>query len=243
MNTSQRSEMRPDVPAMRFERKSIISRSQYVALRTICGSMMQKDAHTDETGSYIVNSLYFDTPARRDFMDNEMGAWRRRKIRLRSYAQTGGESIFRLEEKFRDGEVTGKRSVVLTPAQANAVSVGDYGCLLGAGETAERFYTLLCAELYRPVLCVQYHREAYLDTVSGLRVTFDTDVRFGSPHHFGHEQTLFANDAGVDEVVLEIKYSAAVPAWLTSAMQRAGCVIGAKSKYADGMRAYFDVAR
>ncbi len=226
-------------PPLRYERKGVIGAEQYAYLSRLCKSMMQADNHADAGGTYTVKSLYFDTPLLDDFYDNDQGAFSRRKMRLRVYG-TGEDAVYRMEEKFREGDLSGKNTAVLTRTEAEQLCSGEFGSLLSRGEVGVRLYSLMTSQFYRPALAVRYDREAYLRPADGVRVTFDSNVRFASPAGF-MDESAFVSGERITEIVFEVKYSAEFPAWLSRGFKSSGGNIEAKSKYADGIRRYFDL--
>jgi len=69
----------------RHEIKYYINRMQAVELTQLFKSMMEIDPNGDDTGTYWVRSLYFDTLSNKDYYEKVIGHSIRKKIRLRIY--------------------------------------------------------------------------------------------------------------------------------------------------------------
>ena len=195
------------------------------------------DPNGAEDGSYIVKSLYFETPYSDDYTDKELGVQFRQKMRLRTYA---GSGVYKLEIKSKNGDVATKYSVTLTPQQAQAVAAADYSCLLSIGTAqAVYIYHQLITKVYRPLMVVAYRRFAYIQPAGNFRLTFDEDLRYSA-----NPQSLFTphHRTGVvtDKTVIEVKYDDFVPSWVTDQLNKTGISASESSKYAASFRSIFD---
>ena len=195
------------------------------------------DPNAAEDGSYIVKSLYFETPYSNDYTDKELGVQFRQKMRLRTYA---GSDVYKLEIKSKNGDVATKYSVSLTQAEAQQVAAGDYGFLADKASAEALFiYHQLVTKVYRPLMVVAYRRYAYLQPAGNFRLTFDEDLRWSAD-----PAGLFTPDhlSGVvtDKTVMEVKYDDFVPNWITDRLHRTGINAGESSKYAAAFRSIFD---
>ncbi len=224
---------------LRHEIKYRLNYWQYAALKKYTAERLSPDAYAGADGRYLVRSLYFDTPARKDYRDKVNGAFERRKLRLRTYG--GGEqAVYKLEEKFRRGELMGKNAVLLPRDTAEKVMRGDYGDLLPLSDAATRLYALLTAHVYRPVVTVSYTREAFYHAAQDLRVTFDSDIRFGSAFGFAAREDCAAQTSPHEQIIMEVKYGVDFPKWLGDEIRRCGAGVGTKSKYTDSLERLYD---
>ena len=195
------------------------------------------DSHTDADGSYLVKSLYFETPYNDDYHDKELGIQFRQKMRLRSY---GDSDIYKLEIKSKNGDVATKYSVTLSLEQAKMVADGNYSCLLDiATANATYIYHQLITRVYRPLMVVTYKRYPFTNPAGNFRLTFDEDIRYGvSP------QALFENipltGIATDKTIIEIKYDDFAPVWITDYLLKSGINAGESSKFAAAFRNIFD---
>ena len=196
----------------RHERKFRISPAQHAAAARWCRRALAPDPHAGPGGVYFIRSVYLDSIFGDDHADKTAGALARRKIRLRAYSDC--PETVHLERKAKFGIQNRKERLALPLAAADALLAGDFEVLLQEGTaTALRFYADLRARHYRPVVSVEYEREAYILPFEDVRVTFDHAVR-ASVADFGltgpkSMVPLFPDG----DVVLEIKYDAEFPRW------------------------------
>ena len=195
------------------------------------------DSHTDPDGSYLVKSLYFETPYNDDYHDKELGVQFRQKMRLRSY---GDSDIYKLEIKSKNGDVATKYSVSLSLEQARMVADGHYSCVLDIGSAnAIYIYHQLVTKAYRPLMVVTYKRYPFVNPAGNFRLTFDEDIRYSvSPQAIFEDMPL--TGLAADKTIIEIKYDDFVPQWITDFMLKSGINAGESSKYAAAFRNIFD---
>ena len=200
-------------------------------------NMLQQDENAGPYGSYVVKSLYFETPYNADYSDKELGVQFRQKIRLRSY---GGADIYKLEIKSKNGDVATKYSVTLDRNRAQQVARGQYGCLVDIGSRQALYiYHQLMTKVYRPLMVVAYNRYAYIQPAGNFRLTFDEDLRFSvSPQSLFEDMPL--TGVVTDKTVIEVKYDDFVPNWITDQLIKTGISAGENSKYAAAFRSIFD---
>ncbi len=87
----------------RFEHKYLLTQVQAAQLRQKLNAALPADVHnTGPTESYLVRSLYFDTPGSRDYLDKVEGLFTRQKLRLRVYGEGGDRA--KLECKQKQGD-------------------------------------------------------------------------------------------------------------------------------------------
>ena len=195
------------------------------------------DPNASEDGSYIVKSLYFETPYSDDYTDKELGVQFRQKVRLRTYA---GSDVYKLEIKSKNGDVATKYSVTVSKDEAKQLCTGDYAFLVDKGSAQALYiYHQLVTRVYRPLMVVAYRRYAYIQPAGNFRLTFDEDLRYSAD-----PDCLFSAEhlTGLvtDKTVIEVKYDDFVPNWITDRLHRTGINAGESSKYAASFRSIFD---
>ena len=193
----------------RHEIKYIISRFEAEILKRRLPALLRPDAHAGADGSYFIRSLYFDDPDYTAYREKLDGVKERTKYRIRFYNMD--ESVIFLEKKTKDGDMTGKDSVRLTRAGAEAFIRGDEGLprLKGLGGELGR----LRQGAWRPAVIVDYDRLAYTYPIGNVRVTIDSTVRT-APYRYDIFDPRLLDIPVLDEgeVVLEVKYDAFLPA-------------------------------
>jgi hypothetical protein len=218
----------------RFELKYVVHWSVADALKASISTYVERDPHAGDEGLYHISSLYFDSPDLTCFWEKIEGLKYRRKLRLRTYGESGDGYAF-VEIKQRIDRTVQKRRIrcKLEPA---VEAMHDPQLMLeqlpSDPVVAEALYLVETMRL-EPKMVVSYQREAYLGTYEdGLRVTFDTslrysdrDLRLGSTH--GEERYFLAPDW----VIVEVKFNERVPLWLCSHLNKLSMVGQRVSKY------------
>jgi len=198
-------------------------------IRHNVAAFMDKDVYADKKdNSYIVNSLYFETPYSKDYIEKELGVKERQKIRLRTYS---GTDIYKLEIKRKVGDVATKYSTTLDENQALQIVNGSYDCLLNKSTVDSIFtYFQMKTNVYRPFIIVSYKRYPYFFASEGFRITFDTNLRWTTDTSmiFKQGQPL---SVITDKTIIEIKYDSFVPDWITKMMNSYGINASSNSKY------------
>ncbi len=221
-----------EIPAKpwRHERKFRIAAWQCARAASSCRRVMQADSHAGPEGDYFIRSVYLDSLAGGDVADKAAGALSRKKIRIRTYAQQPEFAV--LERKSKIGAWNRKERMVLGILEAQALVEGDFEPLLREGsDAAVRFYGDMTAGLYRPVVCVEYEREAYVLPFEDIRVTFDKAVRYSVTNlelTGAKTTTPLFPDGGA---LLEVKYDLEFPRWLAEVLGSLDEVQVAASKF------------
>lgn len=157
---------------LRTEKKYILTLPEAAALEARLDALLHRDSHA-RAGSYLVRSLYFDTPEDRDYWEKADGVEQRRKLRLRVYGP-GADTAY-LELKQKEGGQQYKRSLPISRAGARRLCAGDYGGLLEDGTPfAAECFALLEMEAYRPKVVVDYRRIAFVVPENATRITLDS---------------------------------------------------------------------
>lgn len=196
---------------MRSETKHLLSRREAARLKERLLHFMSPDSYSP--GVYTVRSLYFDTPDGDDAFDKDLGAFSRRKIRIRIYDPK--QENAKLEIKEKQGNVQRKRSVWITRALADRLAEGDVSVLCGRGDPLlDELYTLMAGRIYRPSVVVEYDRLALTYPLGDVRVTFDSNVR-ASRSNFSLFDPNMVFVSVFPDVVCEIKYTGYFPEFLS----------------------------
>ena len=214
----------------RYENKYFISRAAYLQLKARLDAGLQKDAHTAyPDGAYFIRSLYFDDYLQSGLLDKVEGVQKREKFRIRFYDLD--DSFIRLECKQKLDLMTRKFSAPLTREQTDAILRGDVWWMLGSEHALIRdFYAKYRTRLLRPMVIVDYYREAYV--FNDVRITFDRDIHSGQ-----YATDLFRKDLPSvpvfpsDRLVLEVKYDDALPYAVRQLLKTVPLSRSAISKY------------
>ena len=87
--------------AFRHELKHLITPAEDRIVSERLGRLFQRDSHAGPDGTYWVNSLYFDTPEDKAFLQKIHGVNEREKFRIRYYGDA--PEFLRLEKKIKKG--------------------------------------------------------------------------------------------------------------------------------------------
>lgn len=215
----------------RHELKYFVSYGEYMLIRERLRHILKCDPYAGKNGAYHIRSLYFDDHTDTALKTKLSGDDEREKVRIRIYNLS--DSVIKLESKRKNGPYISKTSLRITREQADLLAAGDARALRGMDSPLAIYvYNLMRARLLRPVVLVDYTREAYVHPVQNVRITFDKELSSGvfSKNLFsGHVATAPALEHGL--MVLEIKFASYFPDFLRSLVQTDHFQRSAISKY------------
>lgn len=207
------------------------------ALRHKVRAVLRPDIFAGADGSYMVKSVYFDTPFNDDYLGKELGLQYRQKVRLRTYGDGG---VYRMEIKSKNGELATKYSSFIDRKGAEKILKGDYSPLLDKEDSRSAYiYYQLMTRAYRPLLSVFYKRYAYTLPGTDLRLTFDENISYGvNPFAIltGHKPVAPVTY----KTIIELKYGDFAPKWVSDIILAAGVSAGENSKYNRAFNNIFD---
>ena len=216
----------------RVEKKYMLWAAQRDELLSLISHCLIPDVH----GRSTVCSTYLDTP---DFLliRNSIDAvCYKEKLRLRCYGVPRPEDHVFLEIKKKFKGVIYKRRIGLTLKEAE-----DYICLGKKPPDSQILreidYALQLYEHPMPSMVLSYERDAFFGREdSGLRLTFDTAVRYRT----NQLSPVYGND-GIpilpeDTVLMEIKTDGAMPLWLAHTLSQMEIYPTSFSKYGTAYR-------
>lgn len=213
----------------RHEFKYLINRYDYLKCRNLCERYMNYDKFAGADGTYFINSLYFDSVGCKDFFDKDLGAYDRKKMRIRNYGYDLDWAHFEMKRKLDIWEY--KDKVKISKDEFFKIAAGDFSCLLEKDDTAVRFFSILSEGLYRPSCIIEYDRAAFVLPFEDVRITFDLDVRYSMSNFNLFERKVTTPLFPEKSVVFEIKYNEFLPGWARSMLGIAGKQTEAVSKY------------
>lgn len=217
--TKQLSEAMP--PIVRHELKYYISQSQYEVLARLMRVILSRDEHGDENAEYHIRSLYFDTIFEDALNEKISGVQNRDKYRIRIY--NCSDSFIRMECKSKYGNFISKRQAVINRDLCEQLMTGDPTGLenTSSGLLREVFREMRL-HLLRPVVIVDYIREAYMHPVEDVRITFDKQLRTGLFSHDLFNPALpTVPPLAADQVILEVKFNRVLPYYLSEILSMA----------------------
>ncbi|GHU77661.1 molecular chaperone [Clostridia bacterium] len=218
-------------PPLRHELKFQLNMGEYLLLSRTLDTVLDRDPNGDEFNEYRIRSLYFDTPFDDALYEKLSGAPERRKYRIRIYKNS--DRLIKLECKRKIGELTSKEALTIPRDLADQLIAGDTKGLLATGEPLlHAMYAQLMTRALRPVVIVDYYREAYLHPAEEIRITFDKRLRSGmrSIDLFNPNVPLL-DPLPNPTVILEVKYNRILPGYIRKLLNQCRGQRLAVSKY------------
>ena len=218
---------------LRHELKYFINEMQYFVLSDILDHVLQRDPNGDEFNEYHIRSLYFDTVYNTALFDKMDGVKNRDKYRIRIY--NFSDRVIKLECKTKVGSLISKRSISIPRLLCEQLMAGDpAGLETTRSGLLNDVYREMTINLLRPVVLVDYVREAYLHPAEEVRITFDKQLRTGlrSTDLFNpYVPTVPPLDHS--EMILEVKYNRVLPPYIRDLLSTycPGALQSAISKY------------
>lgn len=192
-------------------------------MRQRLGWVLQPDENA--SGPYTISSLYFDDIYNTSYHQKQSGVQIRNKLRIRYYNHSF--DFMRLENKHKNGELISKESAPVTLGQYEKIRQGDYGfAAFEKHPVWQMFHTLRLTRALRPVVMVEYEREAFTCVPGNVRITFDTGLRASLPYS-GELLPVFPGPIAI----LEVKYDSFLPDLLAGVLACTPLTQVAISKY------------
>jgi hypothetical protein len=204
----------------RKELKYYINQIDYLTLKNKISGIFLKDKNTSEDEYYSVRSLYFDNKSNNSYYEKMSGIENRNKYRIRIYNLS--PDIVKLEIKAKKNNLVFKDSVNIDFKDVSKIISGHYNCLLHYDNTtANKVYAEFLKDHYRPVVIIDYKRDAYYIDINNIRITFDSSLKKDETN-----LNLFFND-NIDmhdvlnnsKIIMEIKYNNIIPTWIKNLLQ------------------------
>lgn len=201
-------------PSVRHELKYYINYGEYTHLSRTLDLMLSRDPSGDEFNEYAVRSLYFDTVFN-DFLHEKIsGVGARKKYRIRIY--NFKDTQIKLECKAKYGDLISKQSLTIPRDLADQLISGDTTGLERTGAPLlHDMYREMKTRLLRPVVIVDYVREAYTHPAEEVRITFDKKLHTGllqTDMFDPYLPTVPAFDENL--MVMEVKFNRVLPDYL-----------------------------
>ena len=202
----------------RYELKYYISNSTAASLKSVLGSLFETDSHSNEDGSYMISSTYFDDRNFSSYFEKNAGNDFRDRWRIRSY--NGSDEYVCLERKAKRGDTSVKNGKRISAETAiSLMNNGIKDLPLPQGKTLlGEFFSDVSRKALVPVVTVDYKRTAFMPHLSDVRITIDENIkacRYKEPFDRTSPKLLLPDD-GLS--ILEVKYTAAIPDMIRSVL-------------------------
>lgn len=214
----------------RHELKHEINVSDMFVIRQRLRAVAKPDPHT-MNGRYLIRSLYFDDFSDKALREKLDGVNLREKFRIRYY--NADTSLIHLEKKSKWNGLGTKKTVAITPAQAQDIVDGNLDWMPSSGQPlVQELYSKMKSPGLRPRTIVDYTREPFVYAPGNVRVTLDYNVRTGLGCTGFLNKDCVTVPAGNAPVILEVKWDAFLPDIIRDAIQLPGRRSSSFSKYA-----------
>jgi hypothetical protein len=201
-------------PRPRHELKYHVDWLNYQVLSMKLATVLDRDPHAGSDGRYHVRNLYFDDFKNTALCDKICGVIQREKYRMRIYNLC--DDFIKFERKSKINQFVFKENVRISREEANRMIAGDATFLANSeNHLLRNFYLETRNRLMRPVVLVDYYREAYVHPVGNVRVTFDINLHtnMGSAEFFNPKS--FTVKASEEQgVIMEVKFDDVLPQYI-----------------------------
>ncbi len=215
----------------RHELKFYINLADYEYCRSVLSYLMHRDSHQKNKQGYFIRSLYFDDIYDTSVEEKLAGTEKRSKYRLRIYDCNQNWAKFERKSKYND--YVQKSAAIITKREAGDIIKGNYECLLNYQKNEiNSIYFDVKKKYIKPVVIIDYIRDAYKLDYSNIRITFDKKISYNDSNFDIFNQNiktirLQSNDV----IVMEIKFNNFLPQWFTKILKLNNPVRSAVSKY------------
>lgn len=199
----------------RFEFKYLVSSEQKDAITKQIKPFMYLDPFVMSGSSYLITSLYLDSPTLTFYRQNEAGLPDRKKIRFRYY--DNNQKIIFKEIKRKRQDIVYKDRVISDGPQNSPVEI-----------EIKQLTKLLHL---RPTLWIKYNRQPWIDPKNNLRITFDSDINVAAAKlQIDHGAKWFKTILqGYN--IMELKFDGKLPWQIFNIISKHSLIREALSKY------------
>ncbi len=213
----------------RYEKKYLLSDEQYEFIK----NGMKNYIIADEHPRYSLCNIYYDTDDWRLIRKSIEKPVFKEKLRIRSYGvPKNGDKVF-VELKKKFSGVVYKRRIALPAEDGFPLNIKDEKLAdVKSIQTKNEIEWFLRLYNAYPRIFIGYDREAYSGiNNSGLRITFDTNMRFRTDRldlRCGDNTSPILKN---DDILCEIKIPGACPIWLSRLLSESRAFPISFSKY------------
>lgn len=196
---------------LRHENKFLLNYGQYLQLRELLNKVMMVDPNTKNAEGYYVRSLYFDDVYNTALFEKEIGISNRRKYRIRIYDFI--DNMIKMEEKIKYQKYIEKKSCNISKEEYNQIYNKDIEFLYKSdNQVKKNYYIQIKNKLLKPVVIVDYLREAYILPYNDIRITFDKQLSTRNARKEIFDKDLIGYQVFQNnEVILEVKFNNFLP--------------------------------
>ncbi|MNC33470.1 VTC domain protein [compost metagenome] len=216
---------------LRHELKYYIPYPEYKGLRNRLAQVLERDKHSVNEEGYHIRSLYFDDVYDSALFHKNSGVSKRYKYRIRIYNLS--DSLIVLERKSKFNEYICKESALLSREAYESVIRGELGVLAASSDPVITDFYIECRlHDLKPIVVVDYVREAYVHELGEVRVTFDKELAANVKDMDIFDPRLITVEAVREPImIMEVKYNDYLPGYVGDMLQLSAYNRSAISKY------------
>lgn len=217
-------------PGYRHEDKYLCDAMQTAVLKMRSCGLLKRDSHA-KGGSYVVRSLYFDSPEDDCYYENESGVGERDKYRLRIYNADAGRIV--LEKKSKTRGMTRKLSCPVSEELCRKLmDGGGVGFSDRESGLTGRMLWEMQEKAMRPAVIVEYLRFPFVEPLGNVRVTFDENIASSNEiSRFLDKELMVRPVLEKGMGILEVKWDAFLPGHIKRHLQLESLQWSSFSKY------------
>jgi len=215
------------------------------------GFALDPKAEKEKSGSYIVSSLYFDSPYFSDYYEKIDGLLERKKVRARIYNNLEDKAgLIWFEIKYKHDMYITKKRLRLSPTEWDIfnqflLETGKFYIPTIKHDTSPQ-KELVLKDLkqhviygaMRPHILVRYRRVPYVGYFeSPIRITFDTEIEACRSRNLDTPTNMISVEK--DKTILEVKFNESLPQWFGNLVKQFGIKREKYSKYTTSVDAVY----
>lgn len=219
----------------RHELKYYINKVQFEEIKKRISFMLDTDKNTNEDGSYLIRSLYFDDYKDTSYYQVVDGISKREKYRIRYY--NNDCSYICLEKKFKINNMTNKTSYRVTKKQVEDLINGKLNVSKENNKLLNEFILKTKFYGYKPSVVINYKRIPYVYKAGNVRLTLDYDITIDY-----NTSSFFESDSSHIPIlednlrILEVKYDEFIPNYIAFLININTLERTSYSKYLNGRK-------
>ena len=203
---------------LRKENKFFLTDANLLDVENRLKSLMHVDEH-QKGDSYLIRSIYYDSPNDVCMTENRAGISYREKYRIRAYNASSEHISAEVKIRYRD--TISKWNLPLSKTEyEQLLQKENYHFLVAAMEApsekcrkaAKKYVEKIAGEHYRPKVIVEYERCAYVYEPCNVRITIDRNLTASKNMELFFEPDICGKKVlPPGTQVLEIKYDEFLP--------------------------------
>lgn len=216
----------------RSEWKYLEKEAKLIEIKNLVSAVLERDEHAGLQGKYGIHSLYFDDYKDSSARENVAGEAQRFKYRIRYYDEDS--TNLWLEKKEKLNSFCHKRQCRITKQQYDALLHGRHMEVFWNTDNKllREFCLDICNKQMQPVVIIDYEREAFVEKITNIRITFDYNIS-ASDKVDGFLDGEYIKYPIMEKGyhVLEVKFDEILPSFIKNILQSDTLIQQAMSKY------------